>query len=356
MRLVTWPGIIQQYQEFLPVSRKTPRVTIGEGATPLLKSNVLSSMVGAQVFLKFDGANPTNSYLDRGVALATAKALEDKKSILISITSGARARAVAAFAARTGMRALILVPEDELPLREMDQALEFGATVVPIKGKRPKLQELAAEVSYRLGKCAEVDSDNQYHVEALKTAAYEICDQLRKRVPDYHCLSAAYHETVLGYSKGYREYNEFGRVKGVPKLIGFYSGEFHLDEFAAHRGKRGRKITGVNEQMDDVENKVNEVLAAEAGLHKVTDEDLNDARALLAKREGLLVEKEAAASVAGLLQWSKSAKLTKDNFIICDLPIHGNNEFGQDGLWMPSGEAVRSTAKSIIDVLEEPNM
>ena len=214
-----WPGLIEAYRDRLPVSASTPVVTLCEGGTPLLPAPELSSLVGAEVYLKVEGANPTGSFKDRGMTVAISKAAESGAKAVICASTGNTSASAAAYAVRAGMVCAVLVPQGKIALGKLAQALVHGARLLQVDGNFDDCLELARKlaVDYPV---ALVNSVNPDRIEGQKTAAFEICDVLG-RAPDVHCIPVGNAGNITAYWKGYSEYLADGLVENAPAMYGF---------------------------------------------------------------------------------------------------------------------------------------
>ncbi len=214
-----WPGVIEAYRDRLPVSDRTPVVTLYEGGTPLLPAPELSARVGAEVYLKVEGANPTGSFKDRGMTVAISKAVEAGAKAVICASTGNTSASAAAYAVRAGLVCAVLVPQGKIALGKLAQALVHGARLLQVDGNFDDCLELARKlaVDYPV---ALVNSVNPDRIEGQKTAAFEICDSLG-RAPDVHCIPVGNAGNITAYWKGYREYHAAGLIENTPAMYGF---------------------------------------------------------------------------------------------------------------------------------------
>ncbi|MCI0533660.1 MAG: threonine synthase, partial [Verrucomicrobiales bacterium] len=216
-----WSGVIEQYARYLPVSDRTPVITLNEGNTPLIRAENFVEAIGGQfeLHLKFEGLNPTCSFKDRGMTLAVSKAKERGAQVVICASTGNTSASAAAYAARARMRCAVLLPNGKIALGKLAQALMYGATTVAIEGNFDDALRLVRELG-ETGKAEVVNSINPVRIEGQKTAAFEICDQLG-RAPDFHFLPVGNAGNITAYWKGYREYFAAGRSKSLPRMFGF---------------------------------------------------------------------------------------------------------------------------------------
>ena len=206
----TWRGVIEEYRALLPVTEDTPVVTLLEGGTPLLSAPRLSERVGASVYLKIEGANPTGSFKDRGMTVAISKAVEEGAKAVVCASTGNTSASAAAYAARAGLTCAVLIPDGHIALGKLAQALIHGARVLQIRGNF----DAALEIVRQLGDTAPVtivNSINPYRIEGQKSGAFEIVDALGD-APQYHCIPVGNAGNITAYWKGYRQYQDAGRV------------------------------------------------------------------------------------------------------------------------------------------------
>src|SRR5664279_3584811 len=216
---VGWRGVIEEYREFLPVSGATPVVTLLEGSTPLLPAPRLSAQVGARVLLKVEGANPTGSFKDRGMTVAISKAAEEGAKVVVCASTGNTSASAAAYAARAGMTAAVIIPDGHVALGKLAQALIHGAKVVPVRGSFDDALNVVRQLGER-GGVTIVNSINPFRIEGQKTAAFEICDALGE-APDVHCIPVGNAGNITAYWQGYGEYADDGIVTKRPRMLGW---------------------------------------------------------------------------------------------------------------------------------------
>ena len=317
-----WRGLIEEYRDRLPVTDATPVVTLREGGTPLVYACEISERTGCEVWLKFDGANPTGSFKDRGMTMAISKAAEDGARAVICASTGNTSASAAAYAAKAGMRSAVLVPNGKIAMGKLAQAVAHGAVILQVDGNFDDCLTLARALAdgYPV---ALVNSVNPVRIEGQKTAAFEIVDQLG-RAPDLHCLPVGNAGNISAYWKGYVEYAKDGIAAATPRMWGFQA------EGAAPlvRGERVAKPETLATAIR-IGNPASWELAVAArddsgGLFDaVTDEEILDAYRLLARSEGIFCEPSSAASVAGLLKQSAAGRLDRGQVVACTLTGHG---------------------------------
>jgi len=214
-----WEGVLKAYKEYLPITDKTPMLSLNEGNTPLIHAKYISQLVGATVYLKFEGANPTGSFKDRGMVLAVAKALEEGAKAVICASTGNTSASAAAYAARAGLKCIVLIPQGKIALGKLAQALFYGAKVVAIKGNFDEALKLVRKIGEDFP-IAIVNSINPYRIEGQKTAAFEVCDAL-ERAPDYLFIPVGNAGNITAYWKGFKEYFALGKIDKLPRMMGF---------------------------------------------------------------------------------------------------------------------------------------
>jgi len=319
------PGIIEQYRDFLPVSDKTPVVSLQEGSTPLIRSGYLSKLLGKgfEVYLKYEGANPTGSFKDRGMTMAVSKALEEGSKAVICASTGNTSAAAAAYSARSGkLKCVVLIPKSAIALGKLAQALIHGAQVVAINGNFDDAFKLVVEIAEKYP-ITLVNSVNPYRIEGQKTGSFEICDVLGE-APDYHFIPVGNAGNITAYWKGYNEYKNAGKAKQLPKMCGFQaSGAAPIvlghaidnPETLATAIRIGNPASW--------ENAIEARDSSGGVIEAVTDDEIVEAYKILAQKEGVFVEPASAASVAGLIKKSKEGYFKKPAKIVCVLTGHG---------------------------------
>lgn len=301
--VASWHGLIQGYRRYLPVSDQTPIVTLHEGNTPLIPVPTIAERIGrkVQVFVKYDGLNPTGSFKDRGMTMALSKAKEAGAEAVICASTGNTSAAAAAYARRGGMRAFVLIPDGYVALGKLAQALLYGAEVISIKGNFDRALEIVREMSQNYPVTL-VNSVNPYRLEGQKTAAFEVIDVLGD-APDWLCIPVGNAGNISAYWMGFCQYHQDGRSSKLPKMMGFQaagaaplvSGEpFSHPETLATAIRIGNpanwhRAIAVQE-------------ASQGSFNAVTDDEIMAAYRLLAANEGIFCEPASAASVAGLLK------------------------------------------------------
>ncbi|MEM1169844.1 MAG: threonine synthase [Cyanobacteria bacterium P01_H01_bin.35] len=347
-KLQGWPGLIEAYRSYLPVTEKTPVVTLQEGNTPLIPVPAIADQVGKQVevFVKYDGLNPTGSFKDRGMTLAISKAKEAGAKAVICASTGNTSAAAAAYARRGGMRAFVLIPDGYVALGKLAQALLYGAEVLAIKGNFDQALEIVRNVANKYPVTL-VNSVNPYRLEGQKTGAFEVVDTLGD-APDWLCIPVGNAGNITAYWMGFCQYHKIGKCDRLPKMMGFQAA-------GAAPIVAGHPITHPETVASAIrignpaswEKAIAAQEASQGNFTSVTDEEILEAYRLLASNEGIFCEPASAASVAGLLKVKDQVPTGAK--IVCVLTGHGlkdpdvaikhsNNKFKQ-GI-EPSIEAV----------------
>lgn len=298
-----WNGLINAYSAYLPVSDRTPIVTLNEGNTPLIPVPAIADRIGRQVkvFIKYDGLNPTGSFKDRGMTMAVSKAREAGAEAVICASTGNTSAAAAAYAARGGMRAYVVVPDGYIALGKLAQALLYGAEVLAIQGNfddaLSMVRQLADTQPVTL-----VNSVNPFRLEGQKTGAFELVDALGD-APDWLCIPVGNAGNITAYWMGFCEYHQQNRCRQLPRMMGFQAA-------GAAPIVHGKPITSPETVATAIrignpaswQRAIAAQEASQGAFNAVTDEEILAAYRLLAREEGIFCEPASAASVAGLLK------------------------------------------------------
>ncbi|MCJ7782415.1 MAG: threonine synthase [Desulfobacterales bacterium] len=319
-----WRGVIREYWDFLPVRREECAITLLEGDTPLIPSSRIKKEVtpGIDLYFKYEGLNPTGSFKDRGMTVAVSMAMEMDSKAVICASTGNTSASAAAYAAKAGMHAYVLIPEGKIALGKLSQAMAHGARVIQIEGNFDEALHIVREIS-ETEPVTLVNSLNPYRIEGQKTASFEVIDHLGFS-PTYHCLTVGNAGNITAYWKGYKEYWEKGRIERLPKMLGFQA------EGAAPivRGK-------IIEQPESVATAIRignpaswkQAVAArvESGglIDMVTDEEILEAYRMMASLEGIFCEPASAASLAGVIKLYRKEFFKKGDVLVLTLTGHG---------------------------------
>jgi len=319
-----WRGVIERYREFLPVTDKTPVVTLCEGNTPLVPAPRLAEATDRrlQIYLKCEGFNPTGSFKDRGMTMAVSKAVESGSRAVICASTGNTSASAAAFAARAGVAAFVMVPRGAIALGKLSQAAIHSARVLMIDGNFDQALSIVRRIS-ETHRVTLVNSVNPFRLEGQKTAAFEVVDQLG-RAPDYHLIPVGNAGNITAYWRGYREYHRAGRAADLPRMVGFQAaGAAPLYENRVIAEPR-TVATAIKIGNPASWGPALEALKDSRGwVDVVTDEEILHAYRLLAREEGIFMEPASAATVAGLLKNVKAGRFEPDATLVLTLTGHG---------------------------------
>lgn len=344
-----WRGLIEEYRAWLPVDEATPVVSLREGGTPLVYACTLSDMTGCQVWLKYDGANPTGSFKDRGMTMAISKAAQEGARAVICASTGNTSASAAAYAVKAGMVCAVLVPEGKIAMGKLAQAIIHGAKLLQVEGNFDDCLTLARGLAddYPVSL---VNSVNPDRIEGQKTASFEIVDLLGE-APDIHCLPVGNAGNITAYWKGYREYADAGHSTRLPRMWGFQAAGAAPIVTGAPVAKPETIATAI--RIGNPASWEHAVAARDDSggmIESVTDEQILAAYRLLAAKEGLFCEPASAASVAGLLQAHERGQLDPGQTIVCTLTGNGLKdpqwalEAAPDPIVVPVDAAVAAVA------------
>lgn len=314
-------GVLEHYKQFLPLTDKTPRLSLGEGDTPLVRSIALADEAGCEIYYKLEGCNPTGSFKDRGMVVAMAKAAEGGAETVVCASTGNTSASAAAYATRAGLRCVVLIPSGQIARGKLAQARVYGATILAIDGNFDRALELTRELGEQFH-FAIVNSINPYRLEGQKTAAFEIVDELG-RAPDVLALPTGNAGNITAYWKGFTEYAKH-KGSALPKMWGWQAegaaplvsgapvAEPHTIATAIKIGNPA-SWQGAIRARDESGGEIN----------AVSDDEIRAAHAYLGAREGIFVEPASAASVAGILKKLRAGKLERGQTIVCVLTGNG---------------------------------
>ncbi|SEG33270.1 threonine synthase [Paenibacillus sp. UNC499MF] len=315
-------GLLHQYKSYLPVTEKTPLLTLHEGNTPLIRAEKLSEELGLDLYVKYEGLNPTGSFKDRGMVMAVAKAMEEGSPTIMCASTGNTSAAAAAYAARGGLNCIVLIPNNNIALGKLAQAIIYGAKVIAIEGNFDRALEIVREITAKQP-ITLVNSVNPYRIEGQKTAAFEVCDQLGK-APDYLAIPVGNAGNITAYWKGFKEYQAAGKSSSLPKMIGFEAegamaivkGEPILNpETVATAIRIGNPASW--------DGAVNAANASDGQINYVTDEEILSAYRKLASQEGIFAEPASAASLAGVIKLKREGHFRQGQSVVCVLTGNG---------------------------------
>jgi threonine synthase len=326
--MISYQGVINRYKQYLPVTNKTPIITLLEGDTPLIYSPKVSAILGKnfKVYLKYEGLNPTGSFKDRGMTLAISKAKEEDQRAVICASTGNTSASAAAYSARASLKCIVIIPEGAIALGKLAQALIHNAVVVAVRGNFDDALKIVKEISAKFS-VQLVNSINPYRIEGQKTAAFEVCDYLGD-APHFHILPVGNAGNITAYWKGYKEYFAYKKISRLPAMLGFQA-KGACPIIKGHPIKHPKTIATAIKIGNPASWQQAEVARNESGgkILAVSDKEIIYAYKFLAKEEGVFAEPASAASIAGLFLLNKNKFFNKvknkKTIITCTLTGHG---------------------------------
>ena len=346
-----YQGLINKYKKYLPVSESTPIVTLNEGNTPLIKADNLAKKIGLEcnLYLKFEGCNPTGSFKDRGMTMAVTKAKEEGANAIICASTGNTSASAAAYGAKAGIKTFVLIPDGYIALGKLSQAMMYGAEIIAIQGNFDQALECVRAIS-ETHPITLVNSVNPYRIEGQKTGAFEVCDALGK-APDYHFIPVGNAGNITAYWKGYKEYKAAGITNNLPLMMG-YEAEGSAAIVRGERILKPETLATAIRIGNPASWKQAEAARDESGgkIGCVSDEKIIEAYKMLASCEGVLCEPASAASVAGLIQAKEQNLVKSGSDIVCVLT--GNGLKDPDNAIKYSNSDVKKTSAELKDVLK----
>ncbi len=350
---MAYQGLIQKYRQFLPVSETTPVITLLEGDTPLIHAVNIPREINLDVelYFKYEGLNPTGSFKDRGMCMAVSKAAEDGSKAIMCASTGNTSASAAAYAARAGMRCIVLVEGGGIAIGKLAQAMIQGAAVIEIEGNFDRALKLVREITDE-HPITLVNSLNPMRIEGQKTASFEVIDQLG-RAPDYHFLPVGNAGNITAYWKGYKEYHAHGKCDKLPKMMGWQA------EGAAPivRGmsiEEPETIATAIKIGNPASWKSAEKARDESGgiIDMVSDDEILKAYSLLASREGIFVEPASATSLAGVIKMKERGYFKGGETIVCTLTGHGLKDPERAVKYASPPKKVTADKESVMSILE----
>ena len=313
-------GVIARYRAYLPVTDRTRIISLNEGSTPLIPAIKLGEAIHPrlEIWLKYEGLNPTGSFKDRGMTMAITKAVEDGFQAVICASTGNTSASAAAYAARAGIRCVVLIPEGKIALGKLSQAMIHGARVVQIRGNFDNALELVRTIA-KSHSIALVNSINPYRIEGQKTGAFEIVDAFDGWAPDFHVLPVGNAGNITAYWRGYKEYHAAGKAKNLPRMLGFQAAGAAPIVLGHPVEKPQTFATAI--RIGNPASWKTAVAARDESdgvIGMVTDHQIREAYRMLASIEGLFAEPASAAGIAGLI------KLAENGYFDDKTPIQGD--------------------------------
>lgn len=339
-----WQGVIREYAEYLDVSEATPIITLGEGGTPLIPSPSLSRRTGTDVYVKFEGMNPTGSFKDRGMTMAVSKAVEHGSKVVVCASTGNTSASAAAYAGYAGIKSAVLVPEGKIAMGKLSQAIIHGAELLQVRGNFDDCLRIARELDENYPVHL-VNSVNNDRIEGQKTASFEIIDVLGD-APDFHFIPVGNAGNYTAYTRGYREYREAGKSTKLPRMFGFQAS-------GAAPIVRGEVVTAPETIASAIRigNPASWRLALEArdetdGFFGMFDDiEILAAQRILAAETGVFVEPASAISVAGLLSEAAKGNIPAGSRCVLTVTGHGL----KDPQWALRDENGNDVTPTVVD-------
>ncbi|KXG09642.1 Threonine synthase [Anoxybacillus sp. P3H1B] len=316
-----WKGLLHEYRHFLPITEKTPLLSLNEGNTPLIRLERLSRLLEIDLYVKVEGANPTGSFKDRGMVMAVAKAKEEGSHTIICASTGNTSAAAAAYAARAGLRCIVVIPHGKIAMGKLAQASIYGAEIFAIEGNFDEALKMVRRLS-EMAPITLVNSVNPYRIEGQKTAAFEICDQLGK-APDVLAIPVGNAGNITAYWKGFKEYHE-AKGTGLPEMRGF-------EAEGAAAIVRNQVITQPETIATAIRignpaswNQAVQAASESKGkIDEVSDQEMVTAYKLLAREEGIFAEPASCASLAGVIKQRNNKEISSGSTVVAVLTGNG---------------------------------
>ncbi|MCT2535882.1 threonine synthase [Aquibacillus koreensis] len=318
---MTWQGLLSNYKQYLPVNENTPTLSLHEGNTPLIKLENLSKQYNIEAYAKIEGANPTGSFKDRGMVMAMAKAIEDGAKAVVCASTGNTSASAAAFAARAGLKCIVVIPDGKIAQGKLAQAVMYGAEIFAIEGNFDDALKYVRKLSENKD-IALVNSVNPYRIEGQKTAAFEVCDVLGK-APDYLFIPVGNAGNITAYWKGFKEYNELKQT-GLPKMMGFEASG--AAAIVHDRVFENPETVGTAIRIGNPASWTGAVNARDesgGAIDEITDEEMIEAYQWIAANEGIFAEPASCASIAGLFKALKQNKVEEGSTVVTVLTGNG---------------------------------
>lgn len=349
-----WKGLINHYKNYLPVSNDQKIITLNEGNTPLIKADWLNKNYGFELYFKFEGANPSGSFKDRGMTLAVTKAIEEKSKAIICASTGNTSASAAAYGARSGLKTFVVVPKAKIAKGKLSQALIYGAKIIPVKGNFDKALEIVRKLTEK-NALTLVNSLNPYRIEGQKTAAFEIADQLQGNKFDILALPVGNAGNITAYWRGFKEYYDKNIINYLPKMYGFQAtgSAAMVKEKTIENPETIATAIRIGNPVN--RDKAKKAMQESDGLfNSLKDNEIKEAHHLLASKEGVFVEPASATPVAGLIKIYKENKNALINKkIVAVLTGNGlkDQEFVLDNYSIPNSiEGEFKTVEEFINI------
>jgi threonine synthase len=342
-------GLIEKYRKYLPVSENTKIITLKEGNTPLIKADNLAKEIGLDInlYLKYEGLNPTGSFKDRGMTMAVTKAVEDGSKAVICASTGNTSASAAAYSAKAGIKSYVLIPDGHIAMGKLSQAMMYGANIIAINGNFDEALNAVREISKQYPVTL-VNSVNPYRIEGQKTGAFEIVDDLED-APDYHFIPVGNAGNITAYWKGYKEYFENKKCTKLPKMMGVQA-EGAAPIVRGHKIDNPETIATAIRIGNPASWKFAEAARDESKgtIDMVSDDEILNAYRMLTRYEGIFAEPGSCASVAGLIKLKNQVK--SGSTVVCILT--GNGLKDPNCAIEYSNSQIHKTSSDIKDIIK----
>jgi len=319
----SWQGVIARYARYLPVSDATPVVTLNEGDTPLIRADNFVEAIGGrfELWLKYEGLNPSCSFKDRGMTVAVSKAKERGATVVICASTGNTSASAAAYAARAKLKCVVLLPHGNIALGKLAQALMYGAATIALEGNFDDALRIVRELG-QTGRVEVVNSVNPFRIEGQKTAAFEICDQLGGG-PDFHFLPVGNAGNITAYWRGFKEYFSVGQSRRLPRMFGWQAAGAApiVDGHPIEKPSTVASAIRIGNPAS-WQGAVNAIKESNGHIDKVTDEEILAAYKLIARSEGIFAEPASCAPLAGLIKCAKNRMIPEGSVITATMTAH----------------------------------
>jgi threonine synthase len=315
--------LIEKYKQFLPINEKTPMISMGEGFTPLVKSSNLVNEIGCkELYFKLEGCNPSGSFKDRGMVMAVSKAAEKKVTKIICASTGNTSASAAAYGAYCGIETIVLIPEGNIALGKLSQAVAYGAKIISVKGNFDQALDLVKKISENQKSVELVNSLNPNRIQGQQTAAFEIIDELGY-APDEMFLPVGNAGNITAYWRGYKVYNDTKNTK-LPKMIGFQAE--NSAPIVNNKTVRNPQTIATAIRIGNPASWDQAKIAleeSEGSIHAISDDEIINAYKLIASKEGIFVEPASSISIAGLFYLKKQNYDFSNKTVVCVLTGNG---------------------------------
>jgi threonine synthase len=319
------PRLVERYREFLPVTDATPIITLGEGSTPLVRLDRIGARIGVpNLYVKYEGTNPTGSFKDRGMVMAISKAVEEGAQAVICASTGNTSASAAAYGAVAGLEVIVVLPKGKIAVGKLIQAIVAGAKVIAVDGNFDQALTVVREMAEQKERPVTlVNHLNPYRIDGQTTAAFEICDDLGK-APDILALPVGNAGNITAYWRGFNKYEAAGRISAKPRMFGFQAAGA-APIVLGHPIEHPETIATAIRIGNPASWKRAEAARDESGglIEAVTDDEIVAAYRELAASQGIFCEPASAASLAGICKLAAAGRIDRDATIVCVLTGHG---------------------------------